>query len=66
MPSNQLSPDGSLREPALAELLEDPIMKLLWRRDGLRMEDVAEQLKTARQRFRQSGVVTMSRISTAA
>lgn len=66
MPSNQLSPDGSLREPALAELLEDPIMQLLWRRDGLRMEDVAEQLNSARKRFRQSRVAAIPPISTAA
>jgi hypothetical protein len=66
MPLNQLSPDGSLREPALAELLEDPIMQLLWRRDGLRMEDVAEQLDAARQRFRQSRLTAISPISTAA
>lgn len=66
MLSNQLSPDGSLREPALAELLEDPIMQLLWRRDGLRMEEVAEQLDAARRRFRQSRVATIPMIPTAA
>ena len=51
MASDHLSPRGSQREPSLAELLEDPIMQLLWRRDGLRPEDVADEIAAIRRRF---------------
>lgn len=51
MASDQLSPRGSQREPSLAELLGDPIMQLLWRRDGLRGEDVADEIAAVRRRI---------------
>lgn len=55
MTSEYLSPHGHLREASVAELLEDPIMHLLLRRDGLRVEEVADFLATARRRFREAG-----------
>lgn len=51
MTSDQPTPGNFLREPSLAELFGDPIMDLLLRRDGLRMEEVMEFLDTARQRL---------------
>jgi len=54
MMSDNLSPRGTAREASVAELLEDPIMHLLLRRDGLRAEEVAAFLATARRRYRGS------------
>ena len=41
------------REPALAELLGDPIMALLWRADGLDPRGVRAELRALRLRLRQ-------------
>lgn len=50
MSTHDLSPMGSRREPPVRELLEDPIMRLLWRRDRLCAEQVATVLEGARRR----------------
>ena len=41
------------REPALAELLDDPIMALLWRADKLDPRGVRAELRALRLRLRQ-------------
>ena len=41
------------REPALAELLDDPIMALLWRADRLDPNEVRAELRALRLKLRQ-------------
>lgn len=48
MSPHLLAPRGPRREPSVTELLDDPIMALLLRRDGLRVEEVRQIIAAAR------------------